>query len=141
MTCPLDRRNVLTVAPSYALRSLLNEPLTASQDQLQPTVIQLQDLAIQNYPSPPGCQAPRPIPSMDPGISVRTLFSFLSELLRGQFAQSWLTILLFILTLLYVFSPFDLLPEALIGPIGFLDDILFFLGMSFVFFRGRPARR
>lgn len=31
---------------------------------------------------------------------------------------------------LYVISPIDLLPEAVLGPFGFIDDILVVLGVS-----------
>ncbi len=35
----------------------------------------------------------------------------------------WLAVLLFLLALFYGISPVDLLPEALLGPIGLVDDL------------------
>ncbi len=35
----------------------------------------------------------------------------------------WLAVLLFLLALFYGISPVDLLPEALLGPIGLADDL------------------
>jgi DnaJ like chaperone protein len=46
---------------------------------------------------------------------------------------------IFLLLILYVLSPFDLLPEALVGPIGWLEDAIT-VGLVYWYFIYRPAR-
>lgn len=42
--------------------------------------------------------------------------------------------IVFLTIILYIISPIDLMPEAILGPIGYLDDILLILfGGSFLF--------
>jgi uncharacterized membrane protein YkvA (DUF1232 family) len=36
---------------------------------------------------------------------------------------SWKKAVILLLAAVYIISPFDLLPEALLGPIGYLDDL------------------
>jgi len=47
----------------------------------------------------------------------------------------WIILLL----ILYVLSPFDLLPEALVGPIGWLEDAVT-VGLVYWYFVYRPAK-
>jgi hypothetical protein len=46
---------------------------------------------------------------------------------------------IFLLMILYVLSPFDLLPEALVGPIGWLEDAIT-VGLLYWYFIYRPAK-
>ena len=46
---------------------------------------------------------------------------------------------IYLLLILYVLSPFDLLPEFLVGPIGWLEDALT-VGLVYWYFIYRPAR-
>ena len=46
---------------------------------------------------------------------------------------------IFLLLILYVLSPFDLLPEALVGPIGWLEDAIT-VGLLYWYFIYRPAK-
>ena len=46
---------------------------------------------------------------------------------------------IFLLLILYVLSPFDLLPEALVGPIGWLEDAVT-VGLVYWYFVYRPAK-
>jgi uncharacterized membrane protein YkvA (DUF1232 family) len=46
---------------------------------------------------------------------------------------------IYLLLILYVLSPFDLLPEALVGPIGWLEDAIT-VGLVYWYFIYRPAR-
>jgi uncharacterized membrane protein YkvA (DUF1232 family) len=46
---------------------------------------------------------------------------------------------IFLLLILYVLSPFDLLPEALVGPIGWLEDAIT-VGLVYWYFIYRPAK-
>ena len=46
---------------------------------------------------------------------------------------------IYLLLILYVLSPFDLLPEALVGPIGWLEDAVT-VGLLYWYLIYRPAR-
>ena len=46
---------------------------------------------------------------------------------------------IFLLLILYVLSPFDLLPEALVGPIGWLEDAIT-VGLVYWYFIYRPTK-
>jgi len=46
---------------------------------------------------------------------------------------------IYLLLILYVLSPFDLLPEALVGPIGYLEDAMT-VGLLYWYFIYRPAK-
>jgi DnaJ like chaperone protein len=46
---------------------------------------------------------------------------------------------IYILLILYVLSPFDLLPEYLVGPIGWLEDAIT-VGLLYWYFIYRPAK-
>jgi len=46
---------------------------------------------------------------------------------------------IYLLLILYVLSPFDLLPEALVGPIGWLEDAIT-VGLVYWYFIYRPAK-
>lgn len=48
-------------------------------------------------------------------------------------SKNW-NIIIALLALLYIVSPVDLLPEALLGPIGLIDDaIVFLIGVAPLF--------
>ena len=46
---------------------------------------------------------------------------------------------IYLLLILYVLSPFDLLPEALVGPIGYLEDAIT-VGLLYWYLIYRPAK-
>ena len=46
------------------------------------------------------------------------------------------TMLLFFIILVYVVSPIDLMPEILLGPIGYIDDAFAIMTALFVFLKG-----
>ena len=47
--------------------------------------------------------------------------------------------LIYLILILYALSPFDLLPELFVGPIGLIDDVII-LGALYWYFIYRPAR-
>jgi len=52
----------------------------------------------------------------------KALYSMVTESIHGRFNLSGQTLSLLIGTIVYVVSPIDLLPEAVLGPVGYLDD-------------------
>jgi len=48
--------------------------------------------------------------------------------------------LIYLLLILYVLSPFDLLPEFFVGPIGVVEDVIIILGVLYWYFIYRPAK-
>lgn len=69
------------------------------------------------------------------------MLEFLPEPIRGIVRGTWkIAVLGFVV--LYVISPIDLLPEAVLGPIGLIDDILVVLvGTSLIGFDFMRVKR
>ena len=57
---------------------------------------------------------------------VKTFFAMARAILRRQYKMPWQTFFWAILCLIYLFSPIDLLPDALL-PLGIADDGAFLL--------------
>lgn len=73
------------------------------------------------------------LPQQDPTTPHNPLPPETLRLLGAYYAVYSARLLLMLAgTAVYVLSPLDLLPDALLGPIGLLDDLLVFLGMAFL---------
>lgn len=54
--------------------------------------------------------------------------------MKKFFKENWILIL----SLLYILSPIDFIPEFLLGPLGIVDDLGFILFLLFKAFKTRP---
>lgn len=57
---------------------------------------------------------------------VKAMFSMVNDFWKGEYQQApWLTVAAIVFALLYVFNPFDMIPDFLPG-VGYLDDLSVF---------------
>lgn len=64
---------------------------------------------------------------------VRAFFRMLTKTRTGEYKPSYKNLFMAGLSLFYIISPIDLIPEALFGPFGLIDDFgILLFGMKFV---------
>lgn len=54
---------------------------------------------------------------------VRAAFRIAGHVAKGNYNPSWSNLMITAFVLLYLISPIDFLPEMLLGPFGFIDDL------------------
>ncbi|CAM3229748.1 YkvA family protein [Empedobacter stercoris] len=63
---------------------------------------------------------------------VKAFFAMLSDFRKGNYKPDMKNIVLGLLATLYIISPIDFIPEALLGPFGLIDDLgILLFGMKY----------
>ena len=63
---------------------------------------------------------------------VKASFRMFGNIAKNNYQPKWSNILLTFLTILYILSPLDFIPEVVFGPIGLIDDLgILLFGLKF----------
>lgn len=64
---------------------------------------------------------------------VKTFFALLNDYRKGLYKPKVVNLVIALFVLFYIISPLDIIPEALFGPFGLIDDFgIFMIGMKFL---------
>jgi len=125
VVCPLDRKPVSMIIKNYTIRQEVDSQLATNNEQ------NAHDAQIDRYNNM--------FSRADINFGARDTW-LLDMLHRHNVLNHVIMYVVMILVVLYIFFPWDLIPEHLFGPLGFLDDLVVLLvGLWFLFFRDIPG--
>eukprot|EP00026_Physarum_polycephalum_P019079 Phypoly_transcript_20920.p1 GENE.Phypoly_transcript_20920~~Phypoly_transcript_20920.p1 ORF type:complete len:187 (+),score=9.28 Phypoly_transcript_20920:48-608(+) len=118
VTCPIDRKPISLLIPNYVLRKEVSSQLRQHENS---SLAAQYDREIETYNTKFAHQ-PQTVTE-----SIREDWAMLGLMRAGNFFHTILVYATLILVLLYLFFPFDLIPDEL-GLVGYVDDFAFLIG-------------